>query len=63
MQISSMSGNINFRKIFKIIYFSKTSLGVKPPLKISMVSHNTIIWKMDVLMGGLTLAPRYKMQL
>ena len=53
---------INFKTISKMINFTKTSLGVKPPLKISMFRHNVKFSRSGVFMGGWTLVPISKMQ-
>ena len=45
-----------------MLILSKLRLRVKPPLKNTMFSHNVILSKMVVLMGGLTLVPSKEKQ-
>lgn len=45
-----------------MLNLSKLRLHVKPPLKNTMFSHNVILSKMVVLMGGLTLVPGMEKQ-
>lgn len=59
---SFWSDYINFKTVSKMIDFTKTSLGVKPPLKISMFRHNMKFSRSGVLMGGWTLVPTSKVQ-
>ena len=42
----------DFRKLSEITNFTKLSLGVKPPLKNTWLSHNVKFSKSGVLVGG-----------